>query len=278
MTEIYNGHLAKMSTALDEQDKVQYHLTLGEKTLSLNEQLGKHIQLRFLGAIHCVHCGRKSNKSFSQGYCYPCFKKLPQCDLCMMSPERCHYDAGTCRDPVWGEGFCMTDHIVYLAKSSNPKVGITRISQVPTRWIDQGAVEAMPFFRVATRQQSGLVEDRLRKHVADKTAWQAMLKGQVADVDLLQLAEQLKQSCADDISELQQQFGVQAIQLLDNPKVQAIHYPVLEYPTKIKTHNLDKTELVEGTLQGVKGQYLLLDTGVINLRKFSAYHVEITVL
>lgn len=276
MTEVYNGHLAKMPAQLDADGNVTYTLKLDEAAVELNQYLGKSISLRFLGAIHCSHCGRKSNKSFSQGYCYPCFKKLPQCDICMMSPERCHFDAGTCRDPVWAEGFCMSDHIVYLAKSSNAKVGITRITQVPTRWIDQGAVEAMPLFRVSTRQQSGLLEDALRQHVADKTNWRAMLKGEVAEVELTELASQLTEACASQIEALQQEHGVQAIQLLSEPQIQPIKYPVIEYPSKIKTHNLDKTELVEGTLLGIKGQYLLLDTGVINIRKFSSYHVEVT--
>lgn len=273
MTQTVSGHLTKMSTELDSENLVRYTLDFSGQTICLNDYLGKPIKLQFMGAINCTHCGRKSNKSFSQGYCYPCFKKLPQCDLCMMSPERCHYDAGTCRDPEWGEGFCMTDHIVYLAKSSNPKVGITRITQVPTRWIDQGAVEAMPLFRVATRQQSGLLEDKLRQHVADKTNWRAMLKGEVADVDLKQLAEQLIDLCADDIAALQAQFGLQAISHIVDASVQPIAYPVIEYPSKIKTFNFDKTEVVEGVLMGIKGQYLLLDTGVINIRKFTAYNV-----
>ena len=265
-----------MPVELDGDNLVRYTLNIGDNPIALNDFIGKSISLRFLGAINCLHCGRKSNKSFSQGYCYPCFKKLPQCDLCMMSPERCHYEAGTCRDPAWGESFCMSDHIVYLAKSSNPKVGITRITQVPIRWIDQGAVEALPLFRVATRQQSGLLEDRLRQHVADRTNWRAMLKGEVADVELPQLAEKLKTLCADDILTLQEQFGVHAITPIDGVSVQPIHYPVLEYPSKIKTFNFDKTELVERTLMGIKGQYLLLDTGVINIRKFTSYQVAFT--
>ncbi len=276
MTQTISGHLSKMPVELDGDNLVRYTLNIGDNPIALNDFIGKSISLRFLGAINCLHCGRKSNKSFSQGYCYPCFKKLPQCDLCMMSPERCHYEAGTCRDPAWGESFCMSDHIVYLAKSSNPKVGITRITQVPIRWIDQGAVEALPLFRVATRQQSGLLEDRLRQHVADRTNWRAMLKGEVADVELPQLAEKLKTLCADDILTLQEQFGVHAITPIDGVSVQPIHYPVLEYPSKIKTFNFDKTELVEGTLMGIKGQYLLLDTGVINIRKFTSYQVAFT--
>src|SRR5690606_39924851 len=105
-------------------------------------------------------------------------------DLCIVSPERCHYEQGTCREPAWGEQFCMTDHIVYLANSSGLKVGITRASQIPTRWIDQRASQALPIMRVATRQQSGMVEGLLRGQVADKTNWRALLRGEPAPLDL----------------------------------------------------------------------------------------------
>ena len=267
------GALAKMTSTL--QEPIAYELPLGAESVPVNALLGQAVQLRFLGAIHCNHCGRKTKKSFSQGYCYPCFRSLAQCDLCIMSPERCHYDAGTCREPEWGESFCMTDHIVYLANSSAAKVGITRVNQVPTRWIDQGAVSALPIFRVATRQQSGLVEDCLREHIADKTNWRNMLKGITTDIDLTALATELTDKCAPGITGLQERFGVQAIQRLASAEVQSLAYPVLEYPEKVKTHNFDKTPLVEGTLQGIKGQYWILDTGVINIRKFTGYQVEL---
>lgn len=267
------GALAKMTAQLAQP--IEYALPLGEESVPLNGFLGQLVQLRYLGQIYCTHCGRKTSKSFNQGYCYPCFKSLAQCDLCIMSPEKCHYDQGTCREPSWGETFCMTDHIVYLANSSAPKVGITRASQVPTRWIDQGAVQALPIMAVGTRQQSGFVEDCLRQHIADKTNWRNMLKGVTQEVDLVTLADELLDKTSAEITELQQRFGLQAIQRLESAQVQELVYPVLEYPTKVKTHNFDKTPVVEGTLLGIKGQYWILDTGVINIRKFTAYQVEL---
>src|SRR5690625_4809408 len=176
MPELFEaGRLQKMAAALNEP--VSYGLRLDDQTLPLNDLMGRHIELNFTGAIFCHHCGRKTNKSFSQGYCYPCFKSLAQCDICIVSPEKCHYSAGTCREPEWGDTHCMIEHVVYLANSSGIKVGITRHSQVPTRWIDQGAVQSLPILRVQTRQQSGLVEAALRQHVSDRTNWRAMLKG-----------------------------------------------------------------------------------------------------
>ena len=256
-------------------ETAQYAFRLDEQEVPVNPLLGKRVRLEFLGAIHCSHCGRKTKKSFSQGYCYPCFTKLAQCDSCIVSPEKCHFDAGTCREPEWGERYCMTDHVVYLANSSGVKVGITRASQIPTRWLDQGASQALPIFRVATRQQSGLVEDLLRTQVADKTNWRALLKGDAVPLDLPAIRDQLLESCAEGIAALQQRFGLQAIQPVGDADVLEIRYPVEAYPTKVASHDLEKTPVVEGILRGIKGQYLILDTGVINLRKYTAYQVAV---
>ncbi len=273
MNELGRGALSKMTIRLGET--AQYAFRLDDTEVPVNPLLGKQVRLEFLGAIHCSHCGRKTKKSFAQGYCYPCFTKLAQCDSCIMSPERCHYDAGTCREPSWGEQFCMTDHVVYLANSSGIKVGITRASQIPTRWLDQGASQALPIFRVATRQQSGFVEDLLRTPVADKTNWRALLKGDAVPLDLPAIRDELLASCAEGIAALQQRFGLQAIQPVSDVEVLTIQYPVEAYPTKVASHDLEKTPVVEGILKGIKGQYLILDTGVINLRKYTAYQVAV---
>ena len=267
-----SGHLAKMQVELSEQ--VQYFLPLDDHREPLNALIGKPIRLEYLGDIHCTHCGRRSKKSFSQGYCYPCFTKLPQCDTCIMSPEKCHYEQGTCRDPSWGEQYCFTDHYVYLANSSGVKVGITRGSQVPTRWIDQGATQAMPIFRVKSRYQAGLIEDCLRDHVADRTHWQKMLKGNSEAVDLEQIRDEIIAKSESGLREIEQKFGLLAIQRLYHQKVVDINFPVLQFPEKVKSLNFDKQPIVEGVLQGIKGQYLILDTGVINIRKFTAYNVQ----
>ncbi|TGC32912.1 DUF2797 domain-containing protein [Pseudomonas citronellolis] len=258
------------------ESPVQYAFRLGEAEVAVNPLIGKTLRLEYLGAIHCCHCGRKTKKSFSQGYCYPCFTKLAQCDSCIVSPEKCHYDEGTCREPEWGERFCMTDHVVYLANSSGVKVGITRATQVPTRWIDQGARQALPILRVATRQQSGLVEDLLRSQVADRTNWRALLKGEAEPLDLAAIRERLFDHCAEGLRELQQRFGLQAIQPVTDIEPIEIRYPVQAYLVKITSFDLDKTPVVEGTLQGIKGQYLIFDTGVINIRKYTAYQLAIS--
>ncbi|MBV6289262.1 DUF2797 domain-containing protein [Pseudomonas aegrilactucae] len=274
MIEVGRGSISKMTARL-EQPVVQYAFRLGDTEVPVNPMLGKTVRLEYLGAIHCTHCGRKTKTSFSQGYCYPCMTRLAQCDTCIMSPERCHYEHGTCRDPAWGEQFCMTDHVVYLANSSGIKVGITRATQLPTRWLDQGASQALPIVRVATRQQSGLVEDLFRSQVADRTNWRALLKGNAEAVDLVAVREQLFDSCAEGFKGLQERFGLQAIQPLGDVEPIEIRYPVEAYPSKIVSFNLDKNPVAEGTLLGIKGQYLIFDTGVINIRKYTAYQLAV---
>ena len=268
-----SGNLRKMVTELASD--VQYHLPIGDERVHLNSLIGSHLSLSYTGTINCIECDRKSNKSFSQGYCFPCFRRLAACDSCIMSPEKCHYDAGTCREPDWAQTHCFVDHIVYLANTSGVKVGITRHSQVPTRWMDQGATQAQPIARVQHRQLSGLLETALAQHVKDKTAWQTMLKGNGEAVSLEEKRQELMRLCEDDIRALQDRFGLQALQLLEDEPSVSINYPVVEFPTKVSAHNFDKNPQVEGKLMGIKGQYLLLDTGVLNIRKFGGYHIEL---
>ncbi len=267
------GQLRKMHTRL--VSPVAYQLPLGDRLVELNAHLGQPIKLTFTGEINCLHCGRKTKKSFSQGYCYPCFTRLPQCDSCIVKPEKCHFHEGTCRDPAWGERHCFQPHVVYLANSSGVKVGITRGEQVPTRWIDQGAVQALPILEVDNRLHSGLIEQIIAAHVSDKTNWRTMLKGQIEPIDLVAERDRLLALCALQLDALREQYGQDAIRALD-AEVVNIEYPVLEYPTKVATHNFDKNPEVAGVLLGIKGQYLILDTGVINIRKFAAYNVQLS--
>jgi hypothetical protein len=268
------GAVRKMKTQLD--DPVSYTMLLGEHEIPLNDYLGRQLQLQYAGVINCIHCDRKINKSFNQGYCYPCFKRLAQCDSCIVSPEKCHYAAGTCREPEWGEQHCMIDHIVYLANTSGMKVGITRGSQVPTRWMDQGATQARPIFRVNTRLHSGLVETVFKGHIADKTNWRTMLKGNAEPRDMEQVRQQLLADCAADLDSLTQTHGLSAITELPDEPDTHIAYPVLEFPVKVTSFNLDKTPIIEGTLLGIKGQYLIFDTGVINMRKYGGYQLSLS--
>ncbi|WOJ94375.1 DUF2797 domain-containing protein [Congregibacter variabilis] len=269
------GGIRKMRSELSN-GRVKYALPMGDGSVPLNDLLGQSISLSFLGAIHCINCARKTKKSFNQGFCYPCFQRLAQCDSCIMSPQKCHYAAGTCREPEWGDANCMVDHFVYLANTSGLKVGITRHTQLPTRWIDQGATQALPAFRVASRLDSGLVEIAFAAHVADKTAWQRMLKGANDPMDLPAERARLTEICAGAIQELRDERGIDAITTLEAGDVTEIDYPVLEYPTKVKSMTFDKMPEVTGTLLGIKAQYLILDTGVINMRRHAGYQIALS--
>ncbi len=269
------GTLRKMTTQLKEV--VEYALPVGDQSLPLNPLIGQTLELEFSCNIFCQHCGRKTKKSYSQGHCYPCMKALAACDMCILKPEQCHYHIGTCREPDWGEQHCMVDHIVYLANTSALKVGITRKSQVPTRWIDQGATEALPIYQVQSRYISGLIEVQLAQFIADKTNWRAMLKGNGKPIELRKKAEAAREQIQDAIQNSLKEHGEDSIKVLDT-EVTKIEYPVNQFPSKISSHNFDKSSLVRGTLMGIKGQYLIFDTGVINIRKFTGYEVEARVI
>lgn len=270
------GCLRKMSVVLPDRpgDQVSYHLRAGDQHIPLNSRVGKPISLHWSGAIACTHCGRATKKSFAQGHCYPCFKRLAQCDTCIMKPETCHFFQGTCREPEWGETHCFQPHIVYLANSSGLKVGITRKTQMPTRWMDQGAIQALPILEVDTRQQSGFVEMLFKEQVSDRTNWRAMLKGEVETLDLIAERDRLLETLEGGLNQLRDQHGNDAIRELDETPY-TFDYPVETFPRKVTSHNFDKQPLVEGVLQGIKGQYLILDSGVINLRKFTGYEITL---
>jgi hypothetical protein len=210
-----------------------------------------------------------TKKSFNQGYCYSCFSRLAKCDMCMMKPEICHFDAGTCREPNWAQSFCFQPHFVYLSNTSGLKVGITRHNQLPTRWIDQGAIQALPIFQVTSRKMSGLIETLIARHVADKTQWQRMLKHQIEPLDLITERDRLVAICADELNQLNQN----EITFLHDAKVVELNYPIAIAPTKVSALNFDKTPHISGILHGIKGQYLIFEKGVLNVRKFGGYEI-----
>lgn len=267
------GTLSKLD--VEFSDPVVYRLVMGEASLTLNDYLGRTLSINFSGEIYCTACGRRTKTSFSQGFCFPCCQKLAQCDLCIVRPETCHFEQGTCREPQWGMTHCMQPHYVYLANSSGLKVGITRQTQIPQRWIDQGAQQALTIFKVQTRFQSGLLEACIAKHVMDKTDWRKMLKGDAPALDLVAERDRLTDRLANDLGDLRSRFGELAIATLPDSKTVTIRYPFLNYPTAIKALNLEKTPQISGKLLGIKGQYLLFDSGVLNIRKYTGYGVEV---
>ncbi len=265
------GQLQKMYGQLGSP--ILYDLPLNNKKIALNPLIGKTIHLKGTGNIRCIHCAKAIKKTYNQGYCYPCFISLAECDMCIMKPHTCHFSAGTCREAAWGEEFCFQPHIVYLANSSGIKVGITRATQIPTRWIDQGATQALAIFKAQSRHISGLVEVAIAKHISDKTNWQQMLKKTAEPIDLVSQRDTLIAACETELAAIKERFGEAALELLSDGEIIDLHFPVSEYPGKIKSLCLIKTPDISGKLLGIKGQYLILDSGVLNIRKYTGHEV-----
>ena len=257
------GQILKMLTEL--KTPVQYNLPMGDGLLNLNQWIGKNIQFRFSGDIYCLDCGNRTKKSFNQGLCYPCFRDSPMAAECIIKPELCRAHLGEGRDVEWERKHHLKDHYVYLAVSSGVKVGITRDTQVPTRWIDQGASYAVPIAKTPNRYLCGVIEVALKTYLSDRTAWQRMLKNEIAHIDLAAKRDEIIQL----IPEEYQQY------VLSDEEVLHINFPVNEYPVKVKSLSFDKTPVIEGRLMGIKGQYLLFEGGqVLNMRKHQAYVLE----
>ncbi len=263
---VHSGNLRKMRSEL--HDTVTYKLPMSDDLVDMNALIGKPLKLSFDGQINCIECDRLTKKSFGQGFCYPCFRDSPEASECILRPELCRAHEGEARDMAWAEAHCLTEQVVYLAKSSAVKVGITRNSQVPTRWIDQGASEAIVFARVPNRYTAGVVEVSMKSHLTDRTNWQRMLKNEISDADLVEK----KQELAAEIDPEYRGY------VTDDAEVCAIAYPVETFPTKVKSQSFDKLPEIEGTLAGIKGQYLIFDDGrVLNIRKHSGYFVTLAV-
>ncbi len=244
-----------------------YHLRVDNTEIPLNKLLESQISVRFLGNIYCIKCGRKTSKSFGQGYCYPCFISIPETEECVFRPELCKAHEGIARDIDYATEHCLIDHYVYLAWSGGLKVGVTRHHQIPTRWLDQGASRAIIICRTPNRFAAGQVEVELKKIFADKTNWQAMLKG-VENNSLSLVGEKVKA--------LEFINGKGFTYTMEEDTMYNIEYPIVTYPEKIKSFSFDKEFILKGILTGIKGQYLILDGGrVINIRNHSGYQVEI---
>lgn len=261
----YLGVLTKMQTEFT--NPIQYYLVFEDDFLNLNQLLEKKVKITFMG-YQCLSC-RQDKKIFRQGFCYDCFYSIPAAGEWIINPElsKAHLDIED-RDLEYEKRIQLQPHIVYLANSSNVKVGVTRKSQIPTRWIDQGAHEAIEIVEVPNRYLAGITEIALKEHVSDKTNWRKMLQNDVLDLNLAEIRDSLK----DYIPEEAKEYFIAS-----NTETN-IHFPVLQYPKKLKTLNLEKTPQYEGVLKGIKGQYLLFENDVVfNVRSSEGYVVELAV-
>lgn len=260
---LYEGVLRKMQTEIG--NPIQYFLVFENDFLNMNQLLDKEIQIDFI-KFQCLNCGEK-RPIYRMGFCKSCFYETPLAGDWIMKPElsTAHLDKED-RDLDYEKKVQLQPHIVYLANSSNVKVGVTRKTQVPTRWIDQGAHEAIEIVEVPNRYLAGITEVALKNHVSDKTSWQKMLTNRVEDVDLVEWRSKLQPSIPEEASEY----------FLGENSETHLDFPVLQYPEKVKSLNLDKTPSYKGVLKGIKGQYLIFeDSTVFNIRGNEGYYVGI---
>ena len=262
----YQGVLTKMETEF--LDPIQYYLVFENDVLNMNQLLDKTVRFQFV-KYQCLGCGQDL-PIYRQGFCKSCFFELPQAAEWVMKPElsMAHLDKED-RDLEFEKKVQLQPHIVYLANSSNVKVGVTRKSQIPTRWIDQGAHEAIEIVEVPNRYLAGITEVALKAHVSDKTNWRNMLKNDLEDEDLVEWRQKLKKYIPEEVKPY----------FIENNTETKLEFPVLQYPDKPNSLNFEKTPSYQGVLKGIKGQYLIFeDQAVCNIRGNEGLVVAIDVL
>lgn len=265
----WTGNLRKMKTSLG--DEAQYRLPLFNMLkqadeVDMNALVGKDLHIRFEGEIHCVVTGKKINKSFGEGMSFEAWRKAPQAVESIMRPELSRIHEGVAlRDFDWEEEHHNKPHFVYLSLTSDIKVGVTRQTNVPSRWIDQGATQAIVLAETPYRQLAGLIEVELKDYFPDKTNWRHMLTNTVAENGGLLEA---KEAALENLSEAYYEF------ISENDTITEIHFPVLEYPQKVTSLKLDTLTEISGNLRGIRGQYLIFSGGrVLNVRSHAGYKV-----
>ena len=257
--------LQKMDSKLEST--IQYSLRTPDNSIAMNELIGKEISLLWSGVIYCSKCAKVTKKSFGEGFCFICFSNAAEASPCILHPELCEAHLGKGRDLEFEERNHNQPHFVYLAATDKVKVGVTRATQIPTRWIDQGAGSSIILAETPNRYLAGCIEVALKDFFTDKTNWQNMLRNfQDESIDL----EEEKWQVHDELpSDLTQYW-------IENDEITNLNYPVLEYPEKVSSMSFDKTALIQGKLTGIRGQYLIFDTkNVINIRRHTGYEIEI---
>jgi len=269
----WTGNIRKMKSSLEEV--VNYSLPLYDVDkpgveVNMNELIGKDIQLRFHDEINCVVTGKKIKKTYGDGMSYDAFRQSPMAVESVIRPELSRIHEGIAlRDEAWERKNHLTPHVTYLSLTAGIKVGVTRQTQIPTRWIDQGAVQAIVLAETPYRQAAGLVEVALKEFIADKTNWRKMLTNTIEDTTPLEEKKwELIEMLPQDLQEW----------VCDDDEILDLNYPVIKYPEKVKSVKFDKAPLIENKLLGIKGQYLLLeDDLVINLRSQAGYKITLSV-
>ena len=264
----FSGLIKKMIS--EHSDPISYKIPIDKDLLPISNFLGETLNINFLNEIYCIECNRKINKTFAQGYCYPCFINSPSTSECILKPELCRAHDGETRDMDWAKEHCLKDHYVYLSLTAGAKIGVTRSTQIPTRWIDQGAVQAIKFAKTSNRYEAGCIEVQMKKHISDRTAWQRMLKNEIDQT--VELVE-LKNNLLELIDHQYKKF------ILDDESVTHFIYPHIKFPEKVRSLDLLKVNNINEQLIAIKGQYLIFnDNTVLNIRKHTGFKVSFQIL
>ncbi len=261
---IIEGNILKMKTR--NNPVVDYYLPVNREEVYMNQLIGTTIKISYLNKINCIKCGKVTKTSFAQGYCFSCYQTAPETEECVLRPELCRAHEGIARDMEFAKKHCLIDHFVYLAVTGGLKVGVTRNTQIPTRWIDQGATLAIRLANTPNRYIAGLIEVALKEIYADKTNWRNMLQDKRVEVDLLEEKGRSEEMLPYDLRRY----------ISGDDEITGINYPVTRYPLKVKSLTFDKIPSYEGELAGIKGQYLIFADGtVINIRKHNGYSIRL---
>lgn len=249
-------------------DQAHYLLRADDDFIKMNQLIGRQVSIKFLNQKFCSNCGETFKTLFRMGFCRECFFTSARAGESIIRPElsRAHLGEED-RDLTFEKSYQLQPHNVYLANSGGLKVGVTRADNCTTRWLDQGASEAIVFAETSNRYEAGMIEVALKEHLPDKTAWQKMLRNEDPQLDL----QEEKKKAAELLSEEWRKF------VTEGNEVNKLHYPVQHFPTKVKNINLDKNPEISATLQGIRGQYLIYEGGgVINIRAHSGFRVALS--
>lgn len=265
--------IRKMEVERAADGAVGYSWRAGLERFPVNALLGGTLHLRATGARSCTVCGTRVRKFYGQSYCYPCFRDAPEASPCIIRPELCRAHLGEGRDPAWEQANHAQEHVVYLAQTGVPvagakggiKVGVTRSTQIPTRWIDQGAVLAVPIACVPNRYLAGVLEVALKAEFADRTDYRALLK------PLPPMPDAMADGRERALSVAPEELGPHMV--ADAPLLD-LRYPG-QLPPVVKAVSLEKVPELGGSLVAVRGQYLVWADGrALNVRGASGLHVE----
>lgn len=260
---MHSESIKKMGTSL--KDTVHYYFSINNNDYFMNDLIGSRLNIKWSGKVFC-QCGREMKKFYRSGFCYTCFWESPQASQSIFKPELCtaHLDIEE-RDLEWEKKFQLAPHYVYLANSSGIKVGITRKTQGITRWMDQGASQAIILAEVPNRRFSGDIEVSIKKHVSDKTNWRKMLSAEPETVDMLKIKNQLSNYVPNELKKF----------ISNDDTITQIKYPVYKYPQKIKSLKLEKVQEINAVLKGIKGQYLIFENNeVFNVRSHEGFMID----